>query len=442
MKKLICLFFVVGLIYGCGAGSSSTGELNRGTKGKTSRTQEAPPFGMSYIPAGSFLMGSSDQDILFTANSGTRTITVDAFWMDQTEITNFEYRQFVDHTRDSILRRLLADVNPDFLVDADADDPDGTQRINWKTKINGKDDGVRSVINSMNYQGSEALFNRKEVDVRKLTYEDAWIDYQQAALLRYDYKEQRYIGTVTGPDGETREVQDRGSVIVREMTMVYPDTLCWIRDFAYSFNEPFALRYFSHPSYNDYPVVGITWQQASAFCKWRTRLLETGRHKGNAAPHVYRLPSEVEWEYAARGGLQSSLYPWGGPYATKSDGCYLANFKPQRGKYELDGGVRTLPVGSYNPNDYGLYDMAGNVAEWTENAFDENAYSFYHDMMPTYAYSANENSPSIMTRKVIRGGSWKDIAYYMQCGTRTYEYQDSSRSYIGFRCVRSYMGTK
>jgi formylglycine-generating enzyme required for sulfatase activity len=84
--------------------------------------------------------------------------------------------------------------------------------------------------------------------------------------------------------------------------------------------------------------------------------------------------------------------------------------------------------------------MAGNVAEWTNNAFDENAYSFYHDLVPTYTYTARKTDPPALKRKVVRGGSWKDIAYYLQCGSRTFEYQDNARSYIGFRCVRSYMG--
>ena len=196
------------------------------------------------------------------------------------------------------------------------------------------------------------------------------------------------------------------------------------------------------PAYNDYPVVGVTWKQANAFCRWRTNVMENSRNKYARDGHGYRLPSEVEWEYAARGGLQGQLYPWGGPYTTNREGCFLANFKPQRGKYSLDGGVRTVPVGSYDPNDYGLYDMAGNVAEWTANAYDENSYSFYHDMVPSYTYNAKATDSSVKKRKVIRGGSWKDISYFLQCGVRTFEYQDSARSFIGFRCVRDYMGSR
>jgi len=97
-------------------------------------------------------------------------------------------------------------------------------------------------------------------------------------------------------------------------------------------------------------------------------------------------------------------------------------------------------VGSYQPNQYGLYDMAGNVAEWTSNAYDESAYDFTHDLNPDYAYDAHPDDPPVKKRKVIRGGSWKDVALYMQNGARTYEYQDTAKSYIGFRCVREYLG--
>ncbi len=88
----------------------------------------------------------------------------------------------------------------------------------------------------------------------------------------------------------------------------------------------------------------------------------------------------------------------------------------------------------------GLYDMAGNVAEWTITAYDPSAYVFSHDMNPYYNYNASPDDPPVMKRKVVRGGSWKDIAHYLQVSTRDYEYQDSTKSYIGFRCVRSYLG--
>jgi len=77
--------------------------------------------------------------------------------------------------------------------------------------------------------------------------------------------------------------------------------------------------------------------------------------------------------------------------------------------------------------------MAGNVSEWCEDAFNESAVPLVWDLNPTF-YRDEE------ARKVIRGGSWKDVAYYLETGTRTYEYQDTSKSYVGFRCVMTYLG--
>jgi formylglycine-generating enzyme required for sulfatase activity len=111
----------------------------------------------------------------------------------------------------------------------------------------------------------------------------------------------------------------------------------------------------------------------------------------------------------------------------------LANFKPGRGDYYSDGYSYTAPVGKYLPNDFGLYDMAGNVSEWCEDAYNEAAMPVVWDLNPTYY---NDNEP----RKVVRGGSWKDIAYYLETGTRNFEYQDSARSYIGFRCAMIMLG--
>ena len=105
-----------------------------------------------------------------------------------------------------------------------------------------------------------------------------------------------------------------------------------------------------------------------------------------------------------------------------------------------DGGLQTVIVAHYPPNDFGLYDMAGNVAEWTNSAFDESSYNFTWDLNSSYTYHANYDDPAVMKRKVVRGGSWKDIGYFLQVSTRTFEYQDSAKSYIGFRCVQSYLG--
>ncbi|MDR1680583.1 MAG: SUMF1/EgtB/PvdO family nonheme iron enzyme [Prevotellaceae bacterium] len=448
MKKLLYFTVTVGLVfcaYSCGRTSYGyTGELSRGTKGTNKKMKETPPFGMVYIPQGDYLIGGNDQDILWAMNAVPHGITINEFWMDQTEITNHEYRQFVSYVRDSIARALLGTNDESFFLQPEDETEELPEKrpLNWSTRINTrKNEDQRALLREMNYQGDEAI-NGRELDTRGLIYEYAWIDLRQAAKAHYDPVEKKYSGTVVNAKGEREEIKDRSSFILREMTYVYPDTLCWIRDFMMSYNEPFATSYFSHVAYNDYPVVGISWKQASAFCRWRTDMLQSApRSKGILRPQEYRLPNEAEWEYAARGGLKNQLYPWGGPYTTNQEGCFLANFKPQRGRYALDGGVYTMPVGSYEPNDFGLYDMAGNVAEWVADSYDEASYNIHNDLMPTYATSPKATDHNTHKRKVVRGGSWKDISYFLQCGTRTFEYQDSTKSFIGFRCIRSYAGT-
>ena len=371
--------------------------------------------------------------------------------MDQTEITNNKYRQFVYWVRDSIFRTKLGEAGVSgreyFSVDRDGNISD-PPTLNWRERIDYRDQTTLDVLEEMYYPPQERFSGRKEIDVRKLVYSYYWVDYQQAARATYVYDNDektsgRYVGEVINPDGTVSEVRDRSSFILHNRVSVYPDTLCWIRDFPYSFNDPQASLYFWHPSYDDYPVVGISWVQATAFSVWRTNYMNDAlRQKGVADVHSYRLPLETEWEYAARGGLDLSMYPWGGPYTRNYQGCFLANFKPLRGNYIDDGAVYTAKSGSYEPNEYGLYDMAGNVAEWTSGAYHPSAYIFQHDLQPNYEYNARPNDPPILKRKVIRGGSWKDIAYYLQTSARDYEYQDSTKSYVGFRNVRSYIGVK
>ena len=445
MNKFIPLLLLAVSIVGCG----KKGGNSSGGKGF-----EAPPDGMVFVESGSFTMGSSDEDVVWAMNAAPKQITIDGFWIDQTEITNQAYRRFVGWTADSIARRHLANAGVDGFyieeeddIDAEADDQ---PRLNYKTKIvsNKKNSAYEEQQMTLRdggyfYSKQESLGKGRQVDVRKLYYTYSQFDLQQAAKARWDPVEGRYIGTVTNMQGETQEIVDRSSFIMSQNVSVYPDTLCWIRDFQYSYNEPYAEKYFWHPSYDFYPVVGVSWKQAEAFCHWRSSGHSGEKHyRKQFQAHRYRLPLEAEYEYAARGGLNMQLYPWGGPYTTNKYGCYLANFKPQRGNYALDGGARTLPVATYEPNDYGLYDMAGNVAEWTQDAYDENAYNFTHDLVPVYRYHAKDTDKASRKRKIIRGGSWKDISYFTQCGTRNYEYQDSTRSYIGFRCVRDVLGIR
>ena len=244
-----------------------------------------------------------------------------------------------------------------------------------------------------------------------------------------------------GSHNAIRGHTDRSRFIIKERINVYPDTLCWVRDFTYAFHSPMTKNYFWHTAYDNYPVVGVTWTQAKAFSVWRTQIYHSWlQANGDLFVNDFRLPLETEWERAARGDLEQSQYPWGGPYIRNASGCFLANFKPMRGRYFEDGGFHTVKVYSYNPNGFGLYCMAGNVAEWCSTAFDESQYEFGHDMNSDYEYEAKDGDHPVKKRKVIRGGSWKDIGYYLNNSTRTFEYQDSAKSYIGFRNVMTHLG--
>lgn len=441
MKKIFLLAITVTVVLS-GCRSYGNGELT-GVPGRKAFS-EPEPFEMAFIPAGSFIAGPSDEDHFFSQNAISKTVTVDAFWMDQTEITNNKYRQFVFWVRDSILRTRLGEEGIDgynfFKVDREGNiiEPN---ILNWNEKLNWKDENIMDVLETMFYPPHERFNHKKEIDTRILNYSYYWVDYQQAARSRYNFQENRYEGRVTNLEGVESDVVDRSSYIMNHIVNIYPDTLCWIRDFTYSYNDPMATLYFWHPSYDNYPVVGVSWIQARAFSVWRTNYMNDYlRSQGLPGVHDYRLPMEAEWEYAARGGLDLSMYPWGGPYTRNYKGCFLANFKPLRGNYIDDGSVYSARVASYEPNEYGLYDMSGNVAEWTITAYHPSASIFTHDLNPNYEYNAKPEDPDVLKRKVIRGGSWKDVAYFIQTSSRDYEYQDTTKSYIGFRNVRSYIG--
>jgi formylglycine-generating enzyme len=446
MKKVTLSSLII-IIFLTGCGSSNTGELT-GVLGRK-KFFEPEPFEMAFIPAGNYMMGPSDQDAVFAMNSISKSVTVEAFWMDQTEITNNKYRQFVYYVRDSILRTKLGNAgiaDRQYFVADEEGNVLEPNIINWEEKIDPEEETTKTTIEEMYYPPEERFNGKKQVDVRKLNYSYFWVDYQQASKSNYKYNDfektgGKYEGQVTNLDGTRTDVKDRSSFIKHNIINVYPDTLCWIRDFTYSFNDPQASLYFWHPSFDDYPVVGVTWVQASAFSIWRTDYMNTAlRKQGIPDVQSYELPLESQWEYAARGGLDLSMYPWGGPYTRNYKGCFLANFKPLRGNYIDDGNVYAGKVGSYEPNEFGLYDMSGNVAEWTRGAYHPSAYIFQHDLQPDYQYNATPQDPPVMKRKVIRGGSWKDIAYFLQTSSRDYEYQDSTKPYVGFRNVRAYIG--
>jgi len=372
-------------------------------------TPTKPP-GMVYVPPGTFHMGPSDEDVNYSYTARNKSVSISGFWMDATEVTNNEYRQFTNWVRDSIGAKLMNYVKQG---------QDGNEYVDWtKAKtIKWGDKATIEKIDAIIVTPDNRIFGKKELDATKIVYQSEVFDYKAAAQNR----------DVTIP---------RSAFIIKQKIPVYPDSLCWVRDFAYSYNEPMAKKYFNHPAYGNYPVVGVSWKQATAFCEWRTHFLNSFLEGKKKSPESdFRLPTEAQWEYAARGGRSQAEYPWGGPYLRNKKGCLLANFKPGRGNYPEDGGFYTVRADAYWPNDFGLYNMAGNVGEWTCSLYYEGGYNFQHDMNPDIRWNAKDSDPPRMKRKVVRGGSWKDVGHYLQTSTRSYEYQDTAKSYVGFRCV-------
>jgi gliding motility-associated lipoprotein GldK len=365
--------------------------------------------------------------------------------MDETEITNSEYRQFVERVRDSVIRQKLAEA-AELSGDADGNE-EGIQRYAFKNAGNDDEEELSPYEEfSKHYDPLDQALNwNPKIIWDPAQYPDE--DYVYVMDEFYLSNDQSYNGRrmldvtqfkysykTMDIDAAARKKGERTDFITEQEVMVYPDTTVWIKDFNYSYNEPMHNDYFSHTAYDNYPVVGVTWGQAKAFANWRTKYLNDFRKKKKEANvNFFRLPSEAEWEYAARGGIEGGTYPWGGPYAKDDRACFLANFKPFRGDYAADEALYTVESDAYEPNDYGLYNMSGNVAEWVNTSYDPASYEYMSSMNPNVNNSENK-------RKVVRGGSWKDVSYYLQVSTRDYEYSDSARSYVGFRTVQDFLG--
>lgn len=452
MRRIFLLLISASVIISCSRGSRSAGkpgekgELVSREKSKTFVAER--PYGMVAIPGGSYVMGNADQDMTNTPEKAMlKTVTVSSFFMDETEVTNAEYRVFIKYVRDSIARTLLAEAAGDgggagignyaylskkagnnmspyqeFLESQGGREGyDQSKRLDWDEPLYWNtsaypDVQYAEVMESMYIPKAERINNERIIDSRKLKYSYEWEDIESAV-----------------------KDNSRGSkYLKKESIAVYPDTTVWIKDFNYAYNEPLYDGYFWHEAYKNYPVVGVTWDQARAYCNFKSKLksdYNESLKKKKQKPMSFRLPTEAEWEYAAKGGRENATYPWGGPYLVDDRGCYLANFKPKRGNYIEDEKkgtyTYTAPVKSFYRNDFGLYDMAGNVSEWTESPYNNATYQFSSTLNPYLSNQAYREA-----KKSVRGGSWKDVGYLLMTGARDWERKDSARSYIGFRTVQ------
>ncbi|HZL10912.1 MAG TPA: SUMF1/EgtB/PvdO family nonheme iron enzyme [Prolixibacteraceae bacterium] len=476
--RFFILFCLAALMVGCGLlgkgkGSSdsshstgwSFGDPENGGFQSDNNYEQATGPGLVFIQGGTFSMGRVDQDVMYDWNNVPRRVTVASFYMDETEVSNLDYREYL---------YWLGRVYPTF--------PE-----KYKTAL--------------------------------------------------------------------------------------PDTLVWRDELA--FNEPYITNYLRHPAYGNYPVVGVSWEQADAYSKWRTdrvnekTLIEKGiispdntqsgqnvfttetylaglyqgtdgktqmkdaagtsrrvRWEDGLLLPNYRLPTEAEWEYAALGLVGNSddelltnrkIYPWNGTYlrddSKKTRGRMMANFT--RGRGDLmgmagalnDNADITAPVTSYSPNDFGLYCMAGNVNEWVSDVYrplsssevsefqpfrgntftkyrtdsitgklvrnefgelvkdtiadyrnfddgdyqsqiiegdDWNAQKGKTETNTMYVQSAKKGQFSSLisdNTRIYKGGSWKDRPYWLSPGTRRYRPETESADDLGFRCAMTRVGS-
>ena len=465
MKKLFFIAALAALITSC-APTSSGGNGGELVGVRAMAWGEPTPYGMVLVERGSFTVGSSEEDSIWGTPKNGKPISVESFWMDETEITNGKYKQFLFWVRDSIIRERLADPayggNEAFKIEEDREGNPIKPHLNWARAIpwkNPTEDEARAIESVYR---TNSITGQKELDPAQMNYRYEIYNHTEAAKRRNRLDPtRRILNTDIKPDlgaeviisKDTAFINDDGKIItetiVRPLSSefdflntyivnIYPDTTAWINDFDNAYNEPYVRLYFSHPGYNDYPVVGVSWEQATAFCAWRTQYLISSLQTPFIEP--YRLPTEAEWEYAARAGMNENKFPWGGDIPMTEKGCFNANFKPQEGNYVKDGNLITSNVATYPPNDFGLYDMAGNVSEWTSTAYSEGGMAYTSDMNPDYRYNAAKEDPYQMKRKIIRGGSWKDVSNFIRSDIRMWEYQNEQRSYIGFRCVRTQVG--
>ncbi|WP_029904008.1 SUMF1/EgtB/PvdO family nonheme iron enzyme [Prevotella sp. 10(H)] len=407
---------------------------------------------MVLVPGGNIEMGTG-VDPLWGDSVPRKLVAVSPFWMDETEVTNKQYREFVYWVRDSIIRERLADPayggDPTFKVlvrpKDDLSAPVG-QRLNWTKSIPWKNPTSRESAAIASVVGGNPFGADKGGLVSSaMNYKYDWFDSKSyyAFLSKLQEGEASSIAITK----DTAYVNMRGDIVRETLSRlshgdridftntyivnIYPDVMSWMTDFANAKSERYVESYFTSKAYDNFPVVGVSWEAADAYCAWRTDRYVYDSNCSLAGFEGYRLPTEAEWEFAARNGRSELDYPWYSNETHTTDGLAHANFRASKDLKDL-----VSPVATFLPNRFGLYDMAGNVSEWTTTTFTESVDRMADEANPDFSYRAVLADPAILKRKIVKGGSWKDAT--VRSGERSVEFQDKGRSFIGFRCVRSW----
>lgn len=361
IRPLLCLFLLLISLTACRNSSSETHEYKEKRTGKnvsepelkTRHSREiSVPEGMVWIPGGKFNQGAVEGDQMATVQEKpAHPVGVDGFFMDETEVTNAQFKRFVKETGYKTL--------------AERD-------INWEELKEQLPPGTPKPPDSVLQPGS-LVFTKTPTSVPNLYDYSQWWDWKIGANWKH-------------PQGPGSSIKGK----------------------------------------DNFPVVHIAYEDAMAYCEWAGR----------------RLPTEAEWEYAARGGLKNAIFSWGNDETRLSEMTNTWEGEFPTSNTQEDGFENIAPVKSFPPNPYGLYEITGNVWEFTQDWFHT---AYYQELFekglvinPQGASAPHNPHNSRIKEKVIKGGSFLCAASYcasFRPSARMGNAMDSSQEHLGFRTV-------
>ncbi|WP_346236362.1 formylglycine-generating enzyme family protein [Niabella insulamsoli] len=397
MKKIFVLAYLV--IFISLLANAQKGQRLKKLVGKKSDISSTLPLSVIEIPTGTFVMGDETDTSSVLKKEQSKPVLISGFYISQTEVTNAQYKEFVHWVRDSIAARMLGGEYVTIVA--------GDTAVNWKnaSKINYANPEIMSQLGDLLLDPAKTINNKRTIDPSKLVYLLQGFNYQEAAK---------------------KENKNRApsEFIYKYAVPIYPDTLCWMRDFGYSNNEQMAVGYFASAKYQNYPVVGVSWNQANAFCDWMTKQkINTYQNKNRLAEGgKCRLPTEAEWAYAASLNSAEEVQQQDENSEAPND-------------LRAEGKIFPVYVNDRKKGKAGLYNMKDNVSEWMVTSYYEGGENFQNRFNPDIQFGTPESQSKFQRRKVIRGGSWKDSPSLTTSKNRSYEDMDATHSYIGFRVV-------
>lgn len=462
LKVTVIVLLATSILQSCsllgkkGGGVSSTTGLDYGSSSDTSAfkpydIQNLPnPPGMVFVQGGRTILGSFEQDLFGARDNIERTVTVNSFYMDETEVTNKDWKEYVYYQ----FRPMTEEMGKDTEIKNDPNNP----FVPATTSHNGQElkdlvpnDSVWSSdfsfndVYSQNYYSNPGFNDYPVVGVtwRQVVDYCKWrtdvVNYGIISRVAFEELPEEFKLEFYNPDGSLQMLGASASnsgtqeIFLDELDQLQQDIIAYIN------------------------------QNKKIFIE-----------RGLYLPE-FRLPNEAEWEYAAKATVGTQyldeneeygrIYPWDGrgvrnPYG-KRRGDFLANFKRGRGDYagiagtiNNDSDVIPSRVGTYEPNDFGLFNMGGNVSEWVNDTYRPLSFDDFEDLNPVrkdgtndpesnYGWAAGRNEFRSLINdrsKVYKGGSWKDVAYWMSPGTRRYLDQDDATNTLGFRCAMISVG--